>query len=412
MDAIANAMGSVGGSSSSKGAKSTGLNLSNLTARDALTAIALASTGPLGATIAGLSLAGKASGNPGLSMAGQALGVGANLASGNLLGAASGVLGMTGAGNASLGSLGSTGTAGSGTQGVDSGQFGGEGGGADGIGGGETVTAGGTRGGSTGGGSGGGASYGSQALSFADLMAGLMGAGAASRVIQSPESDTAEKLGLPVYETMNNFEGPLDQFLGLVEKGSYADLPEQQQAQNRRDGMQQDRLDETNYFSYGAEPNIDSTLFGNENYYQFFDPQFAGTDRLSSSTFMKSGGLAVPLMATGGTTRYGRYAGGGLNVVEHSGKQRLDFREGAAVTGEGDGQSDDIPAMLADGEFVFPADVVAALGNGSTKAGSDKLYDMMHAIRAHHRKGDPEDLPPPAKKSPLDYLKKPSKARG
>ena len=54
----------------------------------------------------------------------------------------------------------------------------------------------------------------------------------------------------------------------------------------------------------------------------------------------------------------------------------------------------------------FPADVVAALGNGSTKAGSDKLYEMMHSIRAHHRSAKPEDLPPPAKKSPLDYLKK------
>jgi acetyltransferase len=37
---------------------------------------------------------------------------------------------------------------------------------------------------------------------------------------------------------------------------------------------------------------------------------------------------------------------------------------------------------LADGEFVFPADVVSALGNGSTKAGTDKLYKMMHEIRA------------------------------
>jgi hypothetical protein len=60
--------------------------------------------------------------------------------------------------------------------------------------------------------------------------------------------------------------------------------------------------------------------------------------------------------------------------------------------------------MLADGEFVFPADVVAALGNGSTKAGSDKLYDMMHSIRAHARSSGPKDLPPPAK-SPLEYLK-------
>ena len=95
---------------------------------------------------------------------------------------------------------------------------------------------------------------------------------------------------------------------------------------------------------------------------------------------------------------------GGLGMVEHSGKLRQDFRQGAHVAGPGDGQSDDIPAMLADGEFVFPADVVAALGNGSTKAGSDKLYKMMHEIRRHHRSARPEDLPPPAKQSPLEYL--------
>lgn len=126
-------------------------------------------------------------------------------------------------------------------------------------------------------------------------------------------------------------------------------------------------------------------------------------------------GQAVPQMATGGLagTRYGRYAGGGMTtpLMAAGGKLRVDFRHGDAVTGEGDGQSDDIPAMLADGEFVFPADVVAAIGNGSTKAGSDKLYDMMHGIRAHVRSAKPQDLPPEIK-SPLQFLKtKPSRAR-
>jgi len=50
------------------------------------------------------------------------------------------------------------------------------------------------------------------------------------------------------------------------------------------------------------------------------------------------------------------------------------------------------------------------LGNGSTKAGSDKLYEMMHSIRARARSNKPKDLPPPAK-SPLDYLKGSKKAR-
>jgi hypothetical protein len=39
------------------------------------------------------------------------------------------------------------------------------------------------------------------------------------------------------------------------------------------------------------------------------------------------------------------------------------------------------PARLADGEFVIPADVVSHLGNGSTKAGSKKLYAMLDKVR-------------------------------
>ena len=128
-----------------------------------------------------------------------------------------------------------------------------------------------------------------------------------------------------------------------------------------------------------------------------------------------AGGQEQPQMAAGGLagTRHGRYAGGGMAtpLMAAGGKMRVDFRHGDAVTGEGDGQSDDIPAMLADGEFVFPADVVAAIGNGSTKAGSDKLYDMMHGIRAHVRSAKPQDLPPEIK-SPLHFLNaKPKKAR-
>ena len=64
---------------------------------------------------------------------------------------------------------------------------------------------------------------------------------------------------------------------------------------------------------------------------------------------------------------------------------------GKLLDGPGDGMSDDIPAVirgkgvqraaLADGEFVIPADVVSHLGNGSTKAGAKKLYEMMARVR-------------------------------
>ncbi len=198
------------------------------------------------------------------------------------------------------------------------------------------------------------------------------------------------------------FEGPLEQFLKTVKEGTYTQpgQPMQQTPQQTQQTQQaqQPQQPEQSYFSYGTANDIDAIL----------NPlKGMGTTFTPYSLEAKEGGLASVLMAQGGTTgtRHGRYAAGGLNTVEHSGKMRVDFRKGDAVTGPGDGQSDDIPAMLADGEFVFPADVVAALGNGSTKAGSDKLYDMMHSIRSYHRSAKPEDLPPPAKKSPLDYLK-------
>ena len=62
---------------------------------------------------------------------------------------------------------------------------------------------------------------------------------------------------------------------------------------------------------------------------------------------------------------------------------------GGYLDGPGDGMSDSIhatigdkqPAKLADGEFVMPADVVSHIGNGSSKAGAQKLYSMMDRIR-------------------------------
>ena len=154
------------------------------------------------------------------------------------------------------------------------------------------------------------------------------------------------------------------------------------------------------YFNYGQPQDISEFVQMQK------EQDLPLGEGLGLSTAFAAGGMAAPLLMAKGGTGHGKNAHGALSIVQHSGKHRIDYRQGDAVTGAGDGQSDDIPAMLADGEFVFPADVVAALGNGSTKAGSDKLYEMMHSIRAHHRAAKPKDLPPPAKKSPLDYLKK------
>jgi hypothetical protein len=41
----------------------------------------------------------------------------------------------------------------------------------------------------------------------------------------------------------------------------------------------------------------------------------------------------------------------------------------------------EVDALLSDGEFVIPADVVSHLGNGSSAAGAKVLYNMMDRIR-------------------------------
>lgn len=73
------------------------------------------------------------------------------------------------------------------------------------------------------------------------------------------------------------------------------------------------------------------------------------------------------------------------------------------VKGAGDGTSDSIPAMLASGEFVIPADVVSSLGNGDNDAGAQVLDKFMVAIRKHKRNADPKGLPPDSKGA-LEYL--------
>jgi hypothetical protein len=83
------------------------------------------------------------------------------------------------------------------------------------------------------------------------------------------------------------------------------------------------------------------------------------------------------------------YAMGGLTALKSGGQP------GGYLDGEGDGMSDSIPATiegkqparLADGEFVIPADVVSHLGNGSSKAGSKRLYAMLDKVR-HARTGN------------------------
>jgi len=55
-------------------------------------------------------------------------------------------------------------------------------------------------------------------------------------------------------------------------------------------------------------------------------------------------------------------------------------RKIGAINGPGTGTSDSIPAMLSDGEFVFTAKAVRAMGNGSRRKGAKKMYKLMKML--------------------------------
>jgi hypothetical protein len=124
---------------------------------------------------------------------------------------------------------------------------------------------------------------------------------------------------------------------------------------------------------------------GNDmDYYSYGNPTEPG-DVLKPYSKYAQGGTVMnsPLMAA---------AGG----VPHKGSHY--------VQGDGGGQDDLIDAKLADGEYVFDADIVAALGDGSNKRGAEILDKFRQQIRKHKRSASRKEIPPAAK-SPLAYLK-------
>jgi hypothetical protein len=55
-------------------------------------------------------------------------------------------------------------------------------------------------------------------------------------------------------------------------------------------------------------------------------------------------------------------------------------RKTGPISGPGTGTSDDIPAMLSDGEFVFTAKAVRNMGGGSRRKGAAKMYKLMKML--------------------------------
>jgi hypothetical protein len=69
-------------------------------------------------------------------------------------------------------------------------------------------------------------------------------------------------------------------------------------------------------------------------------------------------------------------------AAQGSGPQGVEnfLRKNGHISGPGTGTSDDIPAMLSDGEFVFTAQAVRNMGDGSRRKGAARMYRMMKML--------------------------------
>jgi hypothetical protein len=121
-------------------------------------------------------------------------------------------------------------------------------------------------------------------------------------------------------------------------------------------------LGDVDWLTYGTRPEL-----------RFFDYAPANPAPITTPV---PGNPAGPIM----DEENPRFAEGGAFAAKRGGPSR---RTEFAVNGAGTGRSDDIPAVLSDGEYVIDAETVALLGDGSNKAGAKKLDELRIKVRKH-----------------------------
>lgn len=171
---------------------------------------------------------------------------------------------------------------------------------------------------------------------------------------------------------------------GALDPPSMDSPPEQKKGERFPDEYQfQDR----DVMPFTGQPPPSASTYARGETFTPDNPYRYGQQEGEKQFFSNPGisrGTAPELnMSSSGNGRSGRES-----VLEKIKRLRGGFSGGGAIKGAGDGQSDEILAKGPDGaillskdEFVIPADVVAALGGGSSDAGAKRLYDAMDRIR-------------------------------
>ena len=137
----------------------------------------------------------------------------------------------------------------------------------------------------------------------------------------------------------------------------------------------------------------------NPGYFRRFAPGIAAGTGILALT----GGFEKPEMEEAGDP-FGMGGKSGFDLIDEDPNQYRMFAQGApytvppvgtvamggtidhfprrngSIAGPGTGTSDDIPAMLSDGEFVMTAQAVRGAGNGDRRQGVKRMYDVMRSF--------------------------------
>jgi hypothetical protein len=153
----------------------------------------------------------------------------------------------------------------------------------------------------------------------------------------------------------------------------------------------------------GSAASSSTSLFDSSGNYNYSN----STDAGSLKPGLTQAQLSYILAGLPGNLISGHANGGSIQAPQGFQPQffsqgGLEAATGTHVRGEGDGTSDDVAAMLSNGEYVIPADVVSKLGNGSNDAGAGVLDQFLSTIR-EQANSNGDKLPPKAK-APLAYL--------
>jgi len=218
-------------------------------------------------------------------------------------------------------------------------------------------------------------------------------------------SNMASKLGETLTDPVK-LGGAAGRALG----GAYADAALQQKLQSEAIPEQVKEAEKTQEeFSTGKLQNMNpqyaqgelpasrivGAMTGTAPALQFTDPSYspAVTGSLSGILGAKNGG-AMSNLKERAMGSQSKGLADALEAITEDAEDIVDMGGGQVyfegmVKGNGDGMSDEIPfsiegkqpALLSRDEYVLPADVVSALGNGSSNAGADMLDKFMTDVR-------------------------------